>query len=121
MTHHLHHFPLRTTFIAPRLTWGGMLIEVSSDFSQRVPPAGVARDADGVVVRLNFIFQLLLLPYFFTDGGLQKAAGGDGAIPKEPVEVGIHRKKHRLQNMSVHRLISVLRFNALHSPVACPQ
>lgn len=86
------------------LTWRGMLIEMSGHFSQCVPPAGVARDADGVVIRLNFIFQLLLLPYFFTNGGLQQAVGGDGAVPEEPVEVGIHRKEHRLQNMSDHRL-----------------
>lgn len=101
-----------------------MLIEMSGDFSQRVPPAGVAGDADGVVVRLNFVFQLLLLPYFFANGGLQQAVGGDGAVPKEPIEVGIHRKEHRLQKTSVHRLkgvslISALHFNTLHSSGAC--
>lgn len=100
-----------------------MLIEMSGHFGQCVPPAGVARDVDGVVIRLNFIFQLLFLPYFFTNGGLQQAVGGDGAVPEEPVEVGIHRKEHRLQNMSDHRLkgvslISELPFNTLHSPVA---
>jgi len=103
-----------------------MLIEMSGHFSQCVPPAGVARDADGVVVRLNFIFQLLLLPYFFANGGLQQAVGGDGAVPEEPVEIGIHRKEYRLQNMSDHRLkgvslISALPFNILRSPVACLQ
>lgn len=82
------------------LTWRGTLIEMSGHFSQCVPPAGVARDADGVFILLNFIFQLLLLPYFFTNGGLQQAVGGDGAVPEEPVEVGIHGKEHRLQNTS---------------------
>lgn len=73
-----------------------MLIEMSGHFGQCVPPAGVARDVDGVVICLNFIFQLLFLSYFFTNGGLQQAVGGDGAVPEEPVEVGIHRKEHRL-------------------------
>lgn len=105
------------------LTWRGMLIEMSGHFGQCVPPAGVARDVDGVVICLNFIFQLLFLSYVFTNGGLQQAVGGDGAVPEEPVEVGIHRKEHRLQNMSDHRLkgvslISELPFNTLHSPVA---
>lgn len=108
------------------LTWRGTLIEMSGHFSQCVPPAGVARDADGVFILLNFIFQLLLLPYFFTNGGLQQAVGGDGAVPEEPVEVGIHGKEHRLQNTSNHRLkgvslISALPFHTLHSPVACLQ
>lgn len=101
-----------------------MLIEMSGDFSQRVPPAGVAGDADGVVIRLNFIFQLLLLPYFLANGGLQQAVGGDGAVPKKPIEVGIHRKEHRLQNTTVHRLkgvsiTSALHFNTSHSSGAC--
>lgn len=104
------------------LTWRGMLIEMSGHFGQCVPSAGVARDADGVVICLNFIFQLLLLPYFFTNGGLQQTVGGDGAVPEESIEVGIHRKEHRLQNTSDHRLkgvllTSALLFNALCSPV----
>lgn len=101
-----------------------MLIEMSGHFSQCVPSAGVAGDVDGVLIRLNFIFQLFLLPYFFTNGGLQQAIGRDGAVPEEPIEVGIHREEHRLQNMSHHSLkgislISALPFNTLHSPVAC--
>lgn len=89
-------------------------------FSQGVSPAGVAGDADGVVICLNFIFQLLLLPHFLTDGGLQQAVWGDGAVPEEPVEVGIHREEHRLENMPDHRLqslflISALPFNILHN------
>lgn len=104
------------------LTWRGMLIEMSGHFGQCVPSAGVARDADGVVICLNFIFQLFLLPYFFTNGGLQQAVGGDGAVPEESIEVGIHRKEHRLQNTSDHRLkgvllISTLPFNTLRSAV----
>lgn len=92
-------------------------------FSQGVPPAGVARDADGVVICLNFIFQLLLLPHFLTDGGLQEAVRGDGAVPEEPVEVGVHREEHRLENMPKNRLqglflISALPFNTPHNSVA---
>lgn len=103
-----------------------MLIEMGGHFCQGVPPAGVARDADGVVICLNFIFQLLLLPHFLTDGGLQQAVRGDGAVPEEPVEVGIHREEHRLENMPDHRLqglflISALPFNTLHNSVACLQ
>lgn len=95
------------------LTWRGMLIEMRGHFSQCVPPAGVARDADRVVICLNFIFQLFFLPYFFTNGGLQQAVGGDGAVPEEPVEVGIHRKEHRLQNMPDHRLKGVYLISTL--------
>lgn len=103
-----------------------MLIEMGGHFSQGVPPAGVAGDADGVVIRLNFIFQLLLLPHFLTDGCLQQAVRGDGTVPEEPIEVGIHREEHRLENMPDHRLqgvllISAQPFNTLHNSVACLQ
>lgn len=103
-----------------------MLIEMGGHFCQGVPSAGVARDADGVVICLNFIFQLLLLPHFLTDGGLQQAVRGDGAVPEKPVEVGIHREEHRLENMPDQRLqglflISALLFNTLRNSVACLQ
>lgn len=56
------------TFLPAGLTWRGTRIEMSSDFSQRVPPAGVAGEVKRVV-GLDFLLQVFLLPHLLTNGG----------------------------------------------------
>ncbi len=37
-----------------------------------------------------------------TYGGLQQAVGGDGSVPQEPVQAGLHRAHHMLRKGGRH-------------------
>ena len=75
------------------LTWGGAWGEAGGDLGQRVPPACAAGQG---FLHLLLLVQAWAWPGLLADGRVQKAAGGDGAMPAHPAEAGVHREQQGL-------------------------
>jgi hypothetical protein len=67
--------------------------EVGRDLGQCVPAAGAARQG---LLSLMLLLQARALPGLLTDGRVQQATGGDGAVLEHSITAGIHREEQGL-------------------------
>lgn len=76
-------------------------MEASGDFGEGVSARGGAWELWGRGMQGHFLFFQVPWSHLFTDGGLQQAVGGNGAIPQQPIETGLHWAHHPLKQTSL--------------------
>ena len=73
-------------------------MEASGHLGQRVSPGGGGGEAHGSGGPASLLLLLQVMrPHLLADAGLQQAGGGDGAVPQQPVQAGLHWKHHSLE------------------------
>lgn len=93
-THHPGCTPGPRPWPAGTLTRRGARGEAGGDLGQRVP---AARAAGQGLLGLPLLLQARALPDFLSDGRVQQAAGGDGAMPEYSVAGGVQGEKQGLR------------------------
>lgn len=77
-------------------------MESSGDLCKRVPSGGGAGQMGQLDLKHPLFLVQVMRSHLLTYGGLQQAVGGDGSVPQEPVQAGLHRAHHTLKKGGRH-------------------
>ncbi len=78
------------------------LVESSGDLCKRVPSGGGVEQMGQLDLQPPLFLVQVMRSNLLTYGGLQQAVGGDGSVPQEPVQAGLHRAHHTLRKGGRH-------------------
>ncbi len=77
-------------------------MESSGDLCKRVPSGGGAEQMGQLDLQHPLFLIQVMRSNLLTYGGLQQAVGGDGSVPQEPIQAGLHRAHHTLRKGGRH-------------------
>lgn len=73
-------------------------MEAGGDLSQGVSAGRGGGWEEGPECLRGLLLLQVSGPHLLADAGLQQAVGGNGAVPEQPVQTGLHREHHPLRN-----------------------
>lgn len=77
-------------------------MESSRDLCKRVPSGGGAGQVGWLDLQHPLFLLQVMRSHLLANGSLQQAVGGDGSVPQEPVQAGLHRAHHALRKGGRH-------------------